>query len=102
MASINGNMAILKFESSADFQAYWCEWWADFRANNKSKLIVAGVLRINIWFYIPVPKIKFDPPPQGKKYFGVHTLSPSLNQQIFPDVEISSKYWILLVLLPKL
>ena len=26
----------------------------------------AGVLRINIWFSIPVPKIKFDPPPQGK------------------------------------
>ena len=26
----------------------------------------AGVLRKNIWFSIPVPKIKFDPPPQGK------------------------------------
>ena len=29
-------------------------------------MIAAGVLRINIWFSIPVPKIKFDPPPQGK------------------------------------
>ena len=27
---------------------------------------VAVVFRINIWFSIPVPKIKFDPPPQGK------------------------------------
>ena len=24
------------------------------------------VLRKNIWFSLPVPKIKFDPPPQGK------------------------------------
>ena len=29
-------------------------------------MIVAGVLRINIWFSVPVPKIKFDPPLQGK------------------------------------
>ena len=27
---------------------------------------MAGALRINIWFSVPVPKIKFDPPPQGK------------------------------------
>ena len=32
----------------------------------KKNLIVAGVLRKNIWFSVPVPKIKFDPPPQGK------------------------------------
>ena len=32
----------------------------------KKNLIVARVLRINIWFSIPVPKVKFDPPPQGK------------------------------------
>ena len=32
-----------------------------------TQLIAAGVLRINIWFFIPVPKIKFDPPPQQKK-----------------------------------
>ena len=29
-------------------------------------LIVAGGLRINIWFSVPVPNIEFDPPPQGK------------------------------------
>ena len=29
-------------------------------------LIVAGVLRINIWFSLPVPKIKFDPSQQRK------------------------------------
>ena len=29
-------------------------------------LTVAGVLRINIWLFIPVPKIKFDPLLQGK------------------------------------
>ena len=34
--------------------------------NLMKKLIAAGVLRINIWFSIPVPKIKFDPPPQWK------------------------------------
>ena len=32
-----------------------------------------------------------DPPPTREKCFGVHILSPSLNQQIFPDVEILSK-----------
>ena len=34
----------------------------------KKNLTVAGVLRINIWPFIPVPKIKFDPdpPPHGK------------------------------------
>ena len=32
----------------------------------KKNLTAAGVLRINIWLFIPVPKIKFDPPPQGK------------------------------------
>ena len=29
-------------------------------------LTAAGVLRINTWLFIPVPKIKFDPSPQGK------------------------------------
>ena len=29
-------------------------------------LIVAGVLRINIWFSLSVPKIKFDPSQQRK------------------------------------
>ena len=29
-------------------------------------MTVAGVFMISIWFSIPVPKIKFDPPPQGK------------------------------------
>ena len=32
----------------------------------KKNFTVAGVLRIDIWFSIPVPKIKFDPPQQGK------------------------------------
>ena len=32
----------------------------------KKNLTAAGVLRINIWLFIPVPKIKFDPPPHGK------------------------------------
>ena len=32
----------------------------------EKNLTVAGVLRINIWLFIPVPKIKFDPPPHGK------------------------------------
>ena len=27
---------------------------------------MAGVLRKNIWFSLPVTKIKFDPPPHGK------------------------------------
>ena len=29
-------------------------------------MIAAGVLRINMWFFVHVPKIKFEPPPQGK------------------------------------
>ena len=49
----------------------------------EKNLTVAGILRKNIWFAIPDPKIKFDPPPQGK--------SSSLNQHFFPDMEISSK-----------
>ena len=46
------------------------------------------------------PKIKLDPPSQGK-CFGVHILGPSLNQQIFPELEILSKNLMLLVLLGK-
>ena len=30
---------------------------------------MAGVLRKNIWFSVPVPKIKFDPPPQEKSFW---------------------------------
>ena len=37
-----------------------------FFENLMKKLIVAGVLRINMWFSVPIPKIKFEPPPQGK------------------------------------
>ena len=29
-------------------------------------LMAAGVLGKNIWFSLHIPKIKFDPPPQGK------------------------------------
>ena len=32
----------------------------------KENLTAAGVLRKSIWFSLPIPKIKFDPPPQGK------------------------------------
>ena len=44
---------------------------------------MAGVLRINIWLFIPVPKIKFDPPLQEKKCFGAYILGISLNRQFF-------------------
>ena len=37
-----------------------------FFDNLVKNLTVAEVLRKNIWFSLPVPKIKFDPPPQGK------------------------------------
>ena len=37
-----------------------------FGQSCKKNLTAAGVLRINIWLFIPVPKIKFDPPLQGK------------------------------------
>ena len=37
-----------------------------FFENLMKKLIAAGVLTINMWFSVPIPKIKFDPPPQGK------------------------------------
>ena len=42
---------------------------------------MAGVLRINIWLFIPVPKIKFDPTRQ--KCFGDYILGISLNLQFF-------------------
>ena len=56
----------------------------------KKNFTVAGVLRINIWFSIPVPKIKFDPP-HKEKCFGAYILGIPLNQKKFPDVEISLK-----------
>ena len=34
--------------------------------NLMKKLIAAGVIKNNIWFCVPVPKIKFEPPLQGK------------------------------------
>ena len=34
--------------------------------NLMKKLIAAGVLRINIWFSVPVHKIKLDLPHKGK------------------------------------
>ena len=37
----------------------------------------------NIFFSLPIPKIKFNPPPTRVKCFGVYILVPSLNQQIF-------------------
>ena len=46
-------------------------------------MTATGVLRINIWLFIPVPKIKFDPPPQGKSALVLHILGISLNRQFF-------------------
>ena len=37
-----------------------------FFENLMKSLIAAGFLRINIWFSLPVPKIKFDPFQQRK------------------------------------
>ena len=44
---------------------------------------MAGVLRINIWLFIPVLKLKFDPPPTWEKCFGDYILGISLNRQFF-------------------
>ena len=33
---------------------------------SKKNLTAAGVLKKNILFSVPIPKIKFDPPPQWK------------------------------------
>ena len=38
----------------------------------KKNLTAAGVLRINIWPFIPVPKIKFDPLHMGKMLWGLY------------------------------
>ena len=43
----------------------------------KKNLTVAGVLRINIWLFIPVLKIKFDPPHPWEKCFGAYILGIS-------------------------
>ena len=32
----------------------------------EKNLTVAGVFRKDIWFSLPIPKIKLDPPPQGR------------------------------------
>ena len=32
----------------------------------KTNFTAARILRKSIWFSIPIPKIKFDPPPEGK------------------------------------
>ena len=39
---------------------------ASFFDNLLKNLTVAPVFRKNIWISIPIPEIKFDPPPQGK------------------------------------
>ena len=57
----------------------------------KKNLTAARVLRINIWLSIPVPKIKFDPPPQGKNALVfIFKVFPQIDN-FFPDVEIFSK-----------
>ena len=38
----------------------------NFSDNLGKNLTVAGVLRINIWFSLPIPKIKFGFPNKGK------------------------------------
>ena len=43
------------FTPKCQFLRIWCK-----------NLIVAGVLRKNIWFSVSIPEIKFEPPPQGK------------------------------------
>ena len=45
-------------------------WWKNLTA--------IGGLRKYIWFSIPVPKIKFDPPPTREKCFGDQILGSSL------------------------
>ena len=52
---------------------------------------MAGVLRINIWLSILVPKIKFDPPPQGKSALVfIFKVFPQIDN-FFPDMEILTK-----------
>ena len=54
-------------------------------------LAAVGVLRINIWLFIPVPKIKFDPPPHGKNALGLIFYAFHKIDNFFPDMEILSK-----------
>ena len=51
---------------------------------------MTGVLRKKYLVFLPIPKIKFDPP-HKEKCFGVHILGPLLNQQFFSDLEILKK-----------
>ena len=53
-------------------------WWKNLTAG--------GVLRKNIWVFVPVPKTKFDLSSTSKNHFGVHISGSSLNWQIFPDL----------------
>ena len=49
---------------------YKCIWvgndFVSFFDNFVKNLTVAGVFRKDIWFSLHIPKIKLDPPPQGK------------------------------------
>ena len=54
-------------------------------------MIAAGVIKINIWFSVPVPKIKFNPPPQGKNALVLIFEGFDKINNFFPDVEISLK-----------
>ena len=47
-----------------------------FFDNPIKNLAAVGVLRINIWLFIPVPKIKFDPPPHalGLIFYAFHKI----------------------------
>ena len=56
--------------------------------NLVKNLTVARVFRNNIWFSVPIPKIKFEPPPQGKNALLLH-FRCFLNWQFFPEWEIS-------------
>ena len=61
-------------------------WW--------KSLTVARIFRNNIWFSVPILKIKFEPHLPGR--------NASLNWQFFLEWEISSQNWILSALLGKL
>ena len=72
------------------------EWYTPFSIsffNNfvKKNLTVAGVLRKNILFSLPIPKINFDPPPQEENDL-VFIFKSFIKSTIFQNWKFCQKF----------
>ena len=59
------DLVLVEMQTCMDVRFSFCKS-VIFQQFGGKNLTVAGVFRKNIWFSTPVPKIKFDPPPQER------------------------------------